>query len=409
MPGAIKKPLILWTFAVIFFAAIFQSERGIADERIEEIVVEGKYLSIDKVDAVKTPTPVLNIPQSLTILTEKKIQEQAFQNLGDVMRYTPGLSISQGEGHRDAIIIRGIQTTADFFVDGIRDDVQYFRPLYNASQVEVLRGPNALLFGRGGGGGVVNRVQKKAELGQDFTELDISLDTFGSYSLAIDTNAEVSQQVAVRLNAYYQELDNHRDFYDGESYAINPTITYKLSDETTASLSWEYVDDDRTVDRGVPSIFVASGSRKPLKNYEDTFFGSPRENLTTLEAHLLRARLDHTFSDQLRGNVTLHYADYDKLYQNLYASESVIVTAAGISDVELDGYRDTTERQNLILQANLIGELRTGSIIHTILFGFEIGDQETANARNDNVFAQNNDDQLVIPFSDPLSIPTFYF
>ena len=70
------------------------------------------------------------------------------------MRYTPGLSVSQGEGHRDAIIIRGIQTTADFFVDGIRDDVQYYRPLYNASQIEVLRGPNALLFGRGGGGGL---------------------------------------------------------------------------------------------------------------------------------------------------------------------------------------------------------------------------------------------------------------
>ena len=409
MPVPTQKPLIIWMLALIIFAATLQSEQVIADERIEEIVVEGKYLSIDKVDAVKTPTPVLNIPQSLTILTEKKIEEQAFQNLGDVMRYTPGLSISQGEGHRDAIIIRGIQTTADFFVDGIRDDVQYFRPLYNASQVEVLRGPNALLFGRGGGGGVVNRVQKKAELGQDFTELDIGVDTFRSYSFAIDTNAEVSQQAAVRLNAYYQELDNHRDFYDGKSYAINPTITYKLNDDTTASLSWEYVDDDRAVDRGVPSVVVAGGPKKPLKNYEDTFFGSPGENLTTLEAHLIRARLDHTFSDQLRGNVTLQYADYDKLYQNLYASESVVVAAAGIAEVELDGYRDTTERENLILQANLVGELTTGLVTHTILFGFELGNQETANARNNNVFAQNNDDQLVIPFSDPLSIPTFSF
>ena len=393
-------------------AAVFgtiQSDQVIADETIDEIVVQGKYLSIDKVDSVKTPTPILNIPQSLTILTEKLIQEQAFQNLGDVMRYTPGLSISQGEGHRDAIIIRGIQTTADFFVDGIRDDVQYYRPLYNASQIEVLRGPNALLFGRGGGGGVVNRVQKKAELGVSFTQLDVSVDTFEAYSITVDTNAEVLENVAFRFNAHYQELDNHRDFYGGESYGINPTLTYKLGDETTASLSWEYVDDDRTVDRGVPSIAVASGPKKPLEDYEDTFFGSPDENLTTLEAHLLRARLDHTFSDQLRGNVTLHYADYDKLYQNLYASESVVVTAGSFSDVELDGYRDMTERENLILQANLIGELRTGSIDNTILFGIEMGNQETANTRNDNVFARNSDDQLVFRFSDPLSIPAFSF
>lgn len=381
----------------------------IANDHMEEIVVEGKFLSIDKVNSVKTPTPILDIPQSLTILTEQQLEDQAFQNLGDVVRYTPGLSISQGEGHRDAIIIRGIQTTADFFVDGVRDDVQYFRPLYNAQQIEVLRGPNALLFGRGGGGGVLNRVQKKAALGESFTQLDASADTFGAYSMAIDTNAEISDDFAFRLNAYYQELENHRDFYEGESYAINPTLTFRLSDKTSGTLSWEYVDDDRTVDRGVPSMVVAGGPNVPLEGYEDTFFGSADENLTTLEAHLLRARLDHTFSDQLRGNVTLQYADYDKLYQNLYPSDSVVVTGGTFSEVELDGYLDTTERENLILQANLVGEFSTGSIEHTLLLGIEFGDQDTANTRNDNVFAQNGDDQLVIPFTDPLSIPAFGF
>ncbi|MFL2503762.1 MAG: TonB-dependent receptor [Candidatus Azotimanducaceae bacterium] len=391
------------------FFGLLQWEHVIAGEQIEEIVVEGKYLSIDKVNAVKTPTPILNIPQSVTILTETTIEKQAFGNFGDIMRYTPGLAISQGEGHRDAIIIRGIQTTADFFVDGIRDDVQYFRPLYNVSQVEILRGPNALLFGRGGGGGVVNRVQKKAELGKDFLELDVGINTFRSYSAAIDANSEVSQKAAFRLNAYYQGLDNHRDFFNGESYAINPTITYQHNDKTTASLSWEYVDDGRVVDRGVPSMVDASATRKPLEGYSNTFFGSPNQNLTTLEANLIRARLDHTFSDHLRGNVTLHYANYDKLYQNLYASESVVLEADGISEVELDGYRDKTDRENLILQANLIGEIQTGLVVHTILSGFELGNQRTSNARENNVFAQNNDDQLVIPFSDPLSIPSFSF
>ena len=125
--------------AILVSSAVIAAGYGHADEgTIEEIVVQGKYLSIDKVNSVKTPTPVLDIPQSLSILTEDQLKKQAFQNLGDVVRYTPGLAVSQGEGHRDSIIIRGIQTTADFFVDGIRDDVQYFRPLYNAQQVEVL-------------------------------------------------------------------------------------------------------------------------------------------------------------------------------------------------------------------------------------------------------------------------------
>ncbi len=376
----------------------------------EEIIVKGKYLSIDKINSVKTPTPILNVPQSLSILTSEQIQEQAFRNFGDVLRYTPGLSISQGEGHRDAIIIRGQQTTADFFIDGVRDDLQYFRPLYNVEQIEILRGSNALLFGRGGGGGVVNRVQKKAIVGEQFTSLNAGIDTLDAHSFEVDSNFGNQDRAAFRVNAYYQGLENHRDFYDGDSFAINPTLTFLLSDATTVQVSYEYVDDDRTVDRGVPSENRDNGPNVPLEGFEDTFFGSPDANKTTLEAHILRARVEHEFTDQLRGNVTMHYADYDKLYQNLYPSDTVFVTNGTFPDVELDGYLDTTERENLIVQANLIGEFQTGGFGHTLLFGVEFGNQETTNARNDNVFAANGDDQILItPFTDPLVIPDFSF
>ncbi len=396
-------------------AALALSQQVFGDEEdsykgvTEEIVVKGKYLYSDKVNSVKTPTPILNVPQSLSILTEEQIDEQAFRSMADVLRYTPGLSVSQGEGHRDAIIIRGIQTTADFFIDGVRDDVQYYRPLYNVEQVEVLRGSNALLFGRGGGGGVINRVQKRAVVGEQFNTVNAGLDTFGAYSVDIDSNIGATESASFRINAYYQELESHRDFYDGTSYAINPTVTFSFSDQTTGFLSYEYVDDDRVVDRGVPSQNVANGPDEPLEGFEDTFFGSPDENMTTLEAHIFRARLEHDFNEQFRGNVTFQYADYDKLYQNLYASEEVQVSGGSFPEVELDGYRDTTERENLIFQANLIGEFNTGEIGHTLLFGFEYGDQETANARNDNVFADNGDDQLFVPFTDPLMIPAFGF
>ena len=404
-------------FSVVLFPALlaaYPASQAAAndaadDEQIEEIIVEGQYLSIDKLNSVKTPTPIVDVPQSLSILTEAQIEAQAFQNFGDVLRYTPGLSISQGEGHRDAIIIRGIQTTADFFIDGVRDDVQYYRPLYNSEQIEVLRGANALLFGRGGGGGVVNRVQKKAVVGDSFTSLNLGLDSFGSYVSSVDANFDAGDSVAFRLNAYYQGLENHRDFYDGEGFAINPTMTWELSSATKATLSYEYVDDDRVVDRGVPSRNIDGAPDEPLRGFEDTFFGSRSENFTTLEASIFRARVEHEFSDNLRGNVIAQYADYDKAYQNLFPSEEVVLVGGLPAEVELDGYRDTTDRQNLILQANLVSEFDTGSLGHTLLFGVELGDQNTENARSDNVFAVNGDDQLAIPFADPLAIPEFGF
>ena len=404
-----KKSRSAVALLAAFATAAPVAAQDTADESLDEVIVKGRYLSIDKLNSVKTPTPIVDVPQSLSIVTSEQIQEQAFQNLGDVLRYTPGLSISQGEGHRDAIIIRGIQTTADFFVDGVRDDVQYYRPLYNVEQVEILRGSNALLFGRGGGGGVINRVQKQALIGQQFNTANVSVDSFGAYSGIIDTNFTTGDSSALRVSAFYQGLDNHRDFYDGNTFAINPTFKLELAPTTTATFSYEFIDDDRVVDRGVPSRTVDNGPDVPLSGYDNTFFGSPGENLTTFEAHMFRARIDHEFSDIIRGNVTAQYADYDKLYQNLYPSESVAVTGGAFPEVELDGYLDTTRRENLIIQANLVAEFETGTLGHTLLFGVELGDQQTANARDDNVFAVNGDDQLFIPFSDPLNVPDFAF
>jgi len=375
----------------------------------DEIIVTGQYLSIDKVNAVKTPTPIIDVPQSLSIITADTIAEQSLLSISDITRYTPGVNTSQGEGHRDAIIIRGNQTTADFFQDGLRDDVQYFRPLYNLQQVEILRGANALLFGRGGVGGIINRVTKTPDMAGEFSDLTASVDTFGAYYGAVDINQPVNDTVGLRLNGFYEGLNNHRDFYDGHRFGINPTLSFNVSPRTSFDLSYEYLDDDRVVDRGVPSQNVNGGPDIPLDGFDNTFFGSPDQNNTTLQAHILRAHVDHSFTDSLRGNASLQYADYDKAYQNLYASEDVTVTNGTITQVELDGYRDTTERDNFIAQANMVGEFKTGSIGHTVLVGVEYASQHSDNARFDNVFAQNNDDQLFIPFTDPLTIPAFDF
>ena len=155
---------------------------------------------------MKTPTPIIDVPQSLSITTAEDISLRGFDSIGDIVDYTPGVSNNQGEGHRDAVVFRGALSTADFFVDGVRDDVQYYRPLYNVEQVEILRGPNALLFGRGGSGGILNRVSKKAIIGEEFNGYTLSMDTFGAAEAQIDSNFSVNDDVALRLNAYVDTL-----------------------------------------------------------------------------------------------------------------------------------------------------------------------------------------------------------
>ncbi len=391
--------------------------------RQDEIIVTETYLANEKFSGTKTQTPIIDVPQSLSVVDSEKIREQAFTNIGDVLRYTPGASIGQGEGHRDQITLRGQNTTADFFLDGVRDDVQYFRPLYNIDQVEILRGSNALIFGRGGGGGVVNRVTKRPDFDGDFTGVTFGANTFGEMSGAIDYNVSLNASSAFRINAFAESLDNHRDFFGGDRFAINPTFATKFTSATDLLLSYEFVDDDRVVDRGVPSE-----NGVPVTGFDNFFFGSPTENLTTVKAHIAKARLNHVFSDTMSANFTAQYADYDKLYQNLYASD--IDTVA--NRVELDGYDDTTDRENFILQGNLISEFSTGAFSHTVLIGAEYADQQTSNARNNVVFGSagvaaagtdyttlttpgravfddGSADQVWFDLGSPLDIPVFGF
>lgn len=367
-----------------------------SEESVERITVRGAFFGQQAAAGVKTPTLLVNVPQSVSVVSAEQIAEQALFSVADVMQYTPGVSIGQGEGHRDQITIRGQNTTADFFVDGLRDDFQYFRPLYNLERVEILRGANALLFGRGGGGGVVNRVTKVAETSSDFTRLNAGIDTFSAGSISIDTNKAIDANNAFRLNGVFDTIDNHRDFKDGERYALNPTYTWMLSDDTMVVSSYEYVNDDRIVDRGVPSL-----NNAPLQGYRDTYFGDPDFNNTTLEAHIARIRVDHTLNQHWNINGTVQFADYDKAYQNLYPvnfnDENTTVT--------LDGYRDTTARENLLFQLNLIGQFLTGNLEHTVLTGFEYGNQDTQNARQDAFFADSQDDQVTFAFTNPLDIP----
>lgn len=361
----------------------------------DAVVVVGQYLYADQVNALKSPTPIIDVPQSLSIVTADQILAQGFDSIGDIINYTPGVSTSQGEGHRDAVVFRGVRSTADFFIDGVRDDVQYYRPLYNLEQVEVLRGPNALLFGRGGTGGILNRVTKKAQIGEAFTGYQASVDSFGAYGLQIDSNFEIGDAAAFRINAMYDGLENHRDFYDGDQIGINPTARFELSPKTTLDLSYEYADHERFIDRGIPT----GTNGEPVEAFEDIVFGDPELNTAELEAHLLRAMLQHNFSDNLKGRFSAFYGDYDKLYQNFYAASFDPVT----NIVGIDGYIDTTQRQNLILSGDLIGQFETGAIGHTIVAGAEFIDTTNDNDRFNPVWSGSNDDVEFFNVMRPLS------
>jgi catecholate siderophore receptor len=372
--------LSLSALAVWHTSAFAEDEGGAPGEG--EIIVTGAsegYVATNSVTATKTDTPLIDVPQSVNVVTREQIEDQAHHSMADVLRYVPGVTVGQGEANRDQITIRGQNSTADFFLDGVRDDVQYFRSLYNIERVEVLKGPYAMIFGRGGGGGIVNRVQK-APLSEALLAGSASFNTEGGFDVAVDVNQPLGMGAALRLNAFYEQLESHRDFVSGERFAINPYLALTFAEGWTLGLSYEHVEDDRVPDRGVPSVECAAAGcvRRPFTGHRDTFFGVPGVNDTGLDANVVKLRLEGELAPDLTWSTTALYGDYDKFYSNVFPNSAVRLSD---NTVQLDGYRDDTDRENLLVQSNLAWNLDLGTVDNTLLFGLEYGEQDTANSR----------------------------
>lgn len=338
--------------------------------------------------ATKTDTELLNVPQAIAVVTQDQIKDQSIQSVSEAVRYVPGVQAIQGEGNRDAIVFRGNATTGDFFIDGIRDDVQTYRDLYNTDRIEVLKGPSGMIFGRGGAGGVVNRVSKEA--GWDpIKQLSISYGAYDQKRIAADFGQAINEEIAFRINAVYEKSDSYRDGVGLERYGVTPTFTIIPSDKTKITLGMEYFKDKRVADRGIPSANGAGNSvnnRQPynLGNYS-AFYGSAALSPTETETVAFNASIEHAFDSGIKVKNSTRYANYNKFYQNVFADSSV----ANNGDFTVRGYRDSTKRENLINQTDLTYNAQWGSVEHKLLTGLELSTQDTSNNRSAAFF--NND------------------
>lgn len=374
---------------------------GAADATADAIVVTGQrpeYGARATRTGTRTDTDLRDVPQAITVISESQIEDQQLRSIAELLTYVPGAVPGTGEGNRDQITLRGNNSTADFFIDGIRDDTQYFRDLYNAERIEVLRGPNAMIFGRGGGGGVVNRVTKRAS-GRAYRDFALSADSEGGYRLTGDIDTPIGGGAGLRVNAVYENGESFRRDFELERYGIAPTLGATFG-ATRIDLSYEYFRDRRTTDRGVPAF----GDR-PLEGADELFFGDPADSFARVDVHQAGFAVEHDLGGGLTIRNRSHFADYDKIYQNIYPSDLNETTGM----VSLAAYNDTTVRQNLFSQTDLVWRGRLGGIEQTLLVGFELGRQETENRRRNGFFQPADSASLLVPASSPTVDATVIF
>lgn len=387
---------LVWMAPKASFAETNSNEQPI---QLKEITVTAPVISDTKPvkgynakrssTATKTDTELRDVPQAIAVVTQEQIEDQSVQSISDAIRYVPGVTAIQGEGNRDAIVFRGNASTGDFFVDGTRDDVQTYRDLYNTDRIEVLKGPSGMIFGRGGAGGVVNRVSKEA--GWDpVSQITASYGAYDQKRVSADFGQAINDEVAFRINAVYENSDSYRDGANLERYGVTPTITIKPNDNTKIVLSAEYFEDKRVADRGVPSANGAGNSvknRKPFNLGDDSaFYGSADLSPTETETVAFNALFEHALDNGIGVKNHTRFAHYNKFYQNVFADSAV----ANNGNFTVRGYIDTTQRENLINQTDLTYTAKWGSVEHKLLAGLELSTQDTDNDRLAAFFGPGN-------------------
>ena len=355
------------------------------------------YRAREVSSATKTSTLLRDLPQSITVITKEQIGDQSMESIADVVNYVPGITSHQGENNRDQLVIRGNSTSADFFLNGVRDDVQYYRDLYNVDRVEALKGPNAMIFGRGGGGGVINRTTKEADFAI-VREMTLQVGSFHNKRFTGDFDQPLSHKLAFRGNGIYENSGSFRNFVYLERYGINPTITIIPNSETRIALGYEHFHDQRTADRGIPSF-----QGKPADTPISTFFGDPNQSYAKAKVDLISSIVEH-HSGRLNIRNRTMFGVYDRGYQN-FVPGVVTTDKAGVA---LSAYNNATKRRSVFNQTDLTYLGSTGRIQHTLLAGTEMGRQLTGNFRKTGFF-NSTATSIIVAYDRPtISTPVSF-
>lgn len=356
------------------------------DALLPTIVVTGNaddtsYLVKRTTAGTKTDTAIIDLPQSVTVINQALIKDMNMQSMADVTRYVPGIGMANGEGNRDAPIFRGsTNASGDFYIDGVRDDVEYYRDLYNVEQVEALTGPNAMIFGRGGSGGIINRVTKQANFGPAVRALDLTLGSYQNRRLSVDVGQTLCDTVAIRVAGLVEASGGYQRNAMLNRSGINPTVAIRPDRQTSIVLGYEHFEDRRAADRGIPSL-----NGRPLDLPVDAIIGDPDAGSrpTRLVSDAVSSIIEHDFANGIRLSNKTRYTDYDKLYQN-YNGGAI---NAKNNTVSIAAYNNHQWRKNLFNQTDLSFELQSGGVRHQILTGLELGQQDTDYLRKTGLFA----------------------
>jgi len=337
--------------------------------------------------ATKTETPLLDLPQTVNVVPRDLFSLQGARSIEDALLNVAGVSPSVGDGQRDQVYIRGLSAQYDQYLDGVRDEATYFRDLSNIDRIEVLEGPSAVLYGHGSAGGLVNRISRlptAAAIGDIGT-------TYGSWDqrrVELDAGGPLgSVPPTYRFDAAGEKSGGFRDQYFLQRYHLSPSIAWQAAPDTRILAQFDYLNDLRLDDLGIPALVGPPGSgfpgvapAVPIGSY----YGAPNSfdhDYVRADVDTATITLDHDFG---RG-VSLHEVfrgEHYTLDRNNMLPTGVFLPAGGVYTGNLRSvWVQRSQRHFLRFENDLFDQFETtwkaaaAGVDHCFLVGLEVGRQ----------------------------------
>lgn len=356
----------------------------------ETLTVVGKRSQHEEVaTATRTATPAKLVPQSIESVKASELTAFGQPTLSEALTGIPGVNAS-GDTRFDGVTIRGFSASNDFYLDGLRDDMQYTRDLGNIERVEVLKGPAAVLYGRGSTGGIVNRVSKVPQKGQA-SSVSAQVGSFDNRRFAADLNGEAGERVQVRLNLAQEDKESFRDDVTSKRTLLAPSVNWEITDTLNWLVQYERNEHDRTPDRGIPGV-----DGRPADVPIESVYSDTRRDFIDDVAQSTRSRFTWDINDQWQLRQQLGYTTLDSQFDNTY------VTSVKGDKVTRARWQQDLKASSLTSNTEAEGQLQTGPIAHRLLVGLEQGWQDRTPKlyQNANPIPAGN-------LYDPGSLPTY--
>ena len=339
--------------------------------------------------ATRTETPLRDIPQFLNQVPEGMIRAQGASTLQETLRNVPGVSYAAGEGGTQAnqvFYLRGFPAGGDIFLDGVRDLGEYNRDVFATESVEVLKGPSALMFGRGSTGGIINQTSKQPGI-IDRRELSATFGSFDEKRLVADWNAGLGNDNAVRLVGLYEDSGSYRNPNDVKREGFAPSVRFGVGFPVDITLSYYYLKTEDITDYGQPTLspaFTGSGRFEMPPVSPGAYYGYANHDYANHTTHLGTAKVEWRFDRSATLRNVTRIAKYERSVEATIATMTAtdmngaaVTPATPIELLRVTRNHDTGRTRDndddaIINQTDLTWKLDSGGMRHTLLTGLEL-------------------------------------